>query len=125
MSGVTLDAGALIALDRQDRKVLRLLQDATERAVALTIPGTVLAQAIRNPSRQSQLMRLVRQPNVAVAPLDRVDATAVGRLLAVSGTSDIADAHVVVCARRSRGAVLSSDAGDLRQLDSSLEIIDV
>jgi hypothetical protein len=29
-----------------------------------------------------------------------VDATNVGRLLAASGTSDIVDTHVVICARR-------------------------
>ncbi len=34
--------------------------------------------------------------------LDRVDATSVGRVLAASGTSDIVDAHVVICARRAR-----------------------
>ena len=44
--------------------------------------------------------RLVRQPTTDVTSLDRVDATSVGRLLAASGTSDIADAHVVICARR-------------------------
>jgi len=35
-----------------------------------------------------------------------VDATNVGRLLAASETSDIVDAHVVICARRT-GSTLS------------------
>jgi hypothetical protein len=34
-----------------------------------------------------------------VVELGRVDATNVGRLLAASGTSDVADAHVAICAR--------------------------
>jgi hypothetical protein len=46
------------------------------------------------------LARLIRHPTTDVVALDRVDAASVGRLLAASGTSDIADAHVVICARR-------------------------
>jgi hypothetical protein len=34
VSGITFDAGGLIALDRQDRRVLTLLARATERACA-------------------------------------------------------------------------------------------
>jgi hypothetical protein len=45
--------------------------------------------------------------------LGRVDATNVGRLLAASGTSDIADAHVVICARRTSQQVVTSDPDDL------------
>jgi len=52
-----------------------------------------------------------------------VDATNIGRLLAASGTSDIADAHVVICARRADQPVVTSDAGDLRQLDPTLRLI--
>ena len=58
-----------------------------------------------------------------MVPLDRVDATHVGRLLAATGTTDIADAHVVVCARRSGQQVLISDAGDLRQLDPNVRTV--
>jgi hypothetical protein len=66
---------------------------------------------------------LVRQPTTDVVPLDRVDATNVGRLLAASGTTDITDAHVVVCARRSQQDVVTSDPDDLRLLDPSLRLI--
>src|ERR1700756_960069 len=100
MPGVTLDAGGLIALDRNDRRVLVLLARARETGVHITIPATALAQAIRQPDRQVRLARLVRQPTTDVVPLDRVDATNVGRLLEASATADIVDAHVVVCARR-------------------------
>jgi hypothetical protein len=51
-----------------------------------------------NEIRQARLARLIRQPTTDVIALDRVDATSAGRLLAASGTSDIADAHVVICA---------------------------
>ncbi|MGI8537611.1 MAG: hypothetical protein ACR2K2_14265 [Mycobacteriales bacterium] len=51
----------------------------------------------------------MRQPTSDVAALDRVDAVSVGWLLAASGTSDVVDAHVVRCARRTGQAVATSD----------------
>lgn len=123
MPGVTLDAGGLIALDRNDRRVVVLLARARETGARATVPATVLAQAIRRPDRQVRLSRLIRQPTTDVIELGRVDATNVGRLLAASGTSDIADAHVVICARRSDQPVVTSDPGDLRQLDPNIRLI--
>lgn len=121
--GVTLDAGGLIALDRGDRRVVVLLARATEKGALVTVPATALAQAIRTPEQQARLARMIRQPGTSVVPLDRVDATNVGRLLATSGTADIADAHVVVCARRASQQVVTSDPDDLRRLDPQLDVV--
>ena len=123
MRGVTLDAGALIALDRHDRRVIAVLDRAAATGGRVTIPGCALAQAIRAPSRQARLARLARQAGTDVVPLDRKDATAVGVLLAATGTADIADAHVVVCARRAGQIVLTSDPDDLQRLDAGLQLI--
>lgn len=123
--GVTLDAGALIALDRDDRRVVALLARAQETSARVTIPATALAQAVRNPARQARLARLVRQPATDVIALDRVDATGVGRLLAASGTADVVDAHVVLCARRTGQAVATSDPDDLHHLDPTLSLVTV
>ncbi len=123
MAGVTLDTGALIALDRADRRVVVLLARAREVGSRVTVPATALAQAVRQPERQVRLARLMRQPTTDVIPLGRVDATNVGRLLAASGTADVVDAHVVVCARRSAQAVVTSDPDDLRALDPGLVAI--
>ena len=123
MPGVTMDAGGLIALDRDDRRVVVLLARARETGARITVPASALAQAIRRPDRQARLSRLIRQPTTDVIDLDRVDATSAGRLLAASGTSDIADAHVVICARRADQPVVTSDPGDLRQLDPALRLL--
>jgi predicted nucleic acid-binding protein len=125
MPGVTMDAGGLIALDRGDRRVLVLLARARETGATVTVPATALAQAIRRPDRQARLARFIRQPATDVIELGRVDATNVGRLLAGSGTADIADAHVVVCARRAGQPVVTSDPGDLRNLDPDLRLIEL
>lgn len=121
--GITLDAGALIAVDRADRGVLVLLARAAETSSRVTIPASALAQAVRRPERQARLSRLVRQPTTDVVALDRVDAVHVGRLLAVSGTADVVDAHVVICARRGAQRVVTSDPNDLSRLDPTIELV--
>jgi len=123
MAGITLDAGGLVALDRDDRRVVVLLARAGETGARVTIPATALAQAIRQPQRQARLARLVRQPTTDVVRLDRVDATSVGRLLAASATADIVDAHVVICARRAGQQVVTSDPDDLRRLDPGVGLV--
>lgn len=123
MSGVTLDAGGLIALDRNDRRVLALLAAAMLRGDRVTVPATALAQTLRAPARQARISRLTRHPGTDLVALDGLDATHVGVLLAASRTADITDAHVVVCARRARQAVVTSDPNDLRRLDPALQLI--
>jgi predicted nucleic acid-binding protein len=123
MSGVTLDAGGLIALDRDDRRVIVLLARAAELGARVTVPATALAQTIRRPAKQARLSRLIRQPSTALAALDGTDATHVGILLAASGTRDIADAHVVICARRNREPIVTSDPDDLRRLDPQAQLV--
>jgi hypothetical protein len=125
MPGLTFDAGGLIALDRNDRRIVVLLARAAQTSAPITVPASALAQAVRRPERQVRLARLVRQPTTTVAPLDRVDATSIGRLLAASGTSDIVDAHVVICGRRSGQRVVTADPGDLRRLDPEIQLIEV
>jgi transcription antitermination factor NusA-like protein len=123
MRGVTLDAGALIAVDRGDRRVLVLLARSRETGARVTVPASALAQAIRRPERQVRLARLIRQPTTDIINVDRVDATNIGRLLVASGTADITDAHVVICARRADQPAVTSDPDDLRYLDPGIRLI--
>jgi hypothetical protein len=123
MSGITFDAGGLIALDRNDRRVITLLARNAERGMRVIIPATALAQAMRNPARQARLSRLIRQSNTDLIPLNGPDATAVGLLLARTATADIADAHVVLCAQRTGQVVVTSDPADIRRLDPELRLL--
>jgi predicted nucleic acid-binding protein len=123
VNGITFDAGGLIALDRNDRRVLTLVARATQRGLRITIPATTLAQAIRNPARQARLSRLIRQARTDLIALDGPDATAVGLLLAQTATSDVADAHVVICAQRAGQAIVTSDADDLRRIAPGLQLV--
>jgi hypothetical protein len=121
--GLTLDAGALIALERQDPRVLALLEEvlATPQAV-LHIPTGALAQVFRDGSRQARLARLLRQTQTRIVSLDRRMALAVGLLLGQRGCSDVVDASVVVCARMNRQGVVTSDPEDLHMLDRELAL---
>lgn len=123
VNGVTLDAGGLIALDKNDRRVLSILRLALQEGARIIVPATVLAQVIRNPAKQVRLWRLIQRDETEVVPLDASHAQAVGLLLAQTSTTDIADAHVAVCARREGYAVITSDPLDLRRLDPSLRLV--
>lgn len=123
MSGITFDAGGLIALDRNDRRVVALIARAAERGSRITIPATALAQAMRNPARQARLSRLIRQAGTDLIALDGSGATAVGLLLARTATADIVDAHVVICAQSAGQAVVTSDPSDLRRIAPGLNLL--
>ncbi|HWF08443.1 MAG TPA: hypothetical protein VG297_08260 [Bryobacteraceae bacterium] len=105
--------------------MLTLIARAVERGMRITIPTTALAQAIRQPASQARLCRLVRQAFTDLVALDGPDATAAGLLLARTGTADIVDAHIVICARRAGQAVVTSDPRDLRRLDAGLQLFTV
>ena len=120
--GITLDTGALIAYERRDREVQLLIRRATAANAPVTVPAGVLAQAMRNPARQARTSKLIRQPGTRVSPLDTSAAVQVGRLLAASGTSDVIDAHVVLCAREGEDAIVTSDPKDLARLDPGAKL---
>jgi PIN domain len=121
--GLTLDTGALIAIDRGERRIAILIAHALSVGGRITLPAAVVAQAVRQPERQVALLRLVRHENTDVVSLDGRDAVVIGRLLAQSRMSDVVDAHVVICARRTGQSVITSDPNDIRRLDSSIDLV--
>jgi hypothetical protein len=125
VSGITFDAGALIALERNDRRVVTLTRTALDDGDPIDVPATALAQVLRNPARQVRLWRLIHHDRTRVVPLDVSDAQEVGVLLARSATSDIVDAQVAVCARKSGRTVITSVPLDLKRLHPELRIVSV
>jgi PIN domain len=125
VSSLTLDAGALIALERGDRMMLSLAKYAEEAGDTLTIPAGVLAQVWRDGSRQVRLSRLLALDAVEVEALDEQRAKAAGQLCGVTKTRDVVDASVVLCAKARGQAVVSSDPDDLLRLDPALAVIRV
>ena len=123
VNGIVFDAGGLIALERNDRRVFSILDTALEDGDRIIVPATALAQVIRNPARQVRLWRMIQFEKTEVIPLDGSQAQAVGALLARTSTSDITDAHVVICAQTAGYAILTSDPLDLKRLDPTLRLI--
>ena len=50
VAGLTLDAGALLALERGDARVRALLRRASEVGTALDVPAGLVARAVRGPA---------------------------------------------------------------------------
>ncbi len=116
---VVLDAGALVAIDRADRRLVRLLELAQD----VHVPAGALAQAWRNPARQVRLVRVVSADGVVVHPLDAASARAAGQLCAATASSDVVDASVVLVARVVDGVTVTSDSEDLRRLDPGIDLV--
>jgi hypothetical protein len=125
VSGLTLDAGALIAFERNDRRVVTTIARALERRLPIAIPSGVVGQVWRDGRRQVTLVRLLGSSAVDVEPLDDTRARAAGQLCGTTGTSDVIDASVVLCARSRGHSVITSDVDDLRRLDRGLRLVAV
>src|SRR5262245_36135891 len=109
MSGLTLDTGALIAFDRNDRKVVALIARALTHGFSRTVPAGVVGQAWRDGRRQARFSRLLGSDRVEVEPLDDERAREAGQLCGVTRTADVIDASVVLCARARRHRIVTSD----------------
>jgi hypothetical protein len=123
MSGVTLDAGALIALERGSRRMIALLQVAQLEGATLAVPACVVAQAWRGGARQARIARLLDAPVTEVVPLDDLGARLVGVICGRAGVTDVVDVSVVVCAREHGHAIVTSDPDDLRAIDPKIELL--
>lgn len=108
-----LDAGALIAADRDDRRVAGLIELGRRAGAGLRTAAPVVTQAWRHGARQARLARLLAGTHIA--PVDVAAAKAGGELLAASGTSDAVDALLVGIARPG-DQVLTGDVADIERL---------
>ena len=120
-----LDAGALIAVERRDRRVLRLLELALGSGDLVDVPAGVVAQVWRGGREQVLVARFLKQDGVRCAELDLVTARAVGELCAVTGGTDVVDGHVVLHALRFDLTVVTSDPDDIRRFAEDVRIVAV
>lgn len=125
--GLTLDAGALLALEKRSARLTSLLSRVDELGLEIAIPAPVLAQVWRQGARQVRLVRLIGSSAVEVVAFDGAAARATGVLLgrcrAKDGAKDVVDASVVLCARQHDHSVVTSAPEDLAKIDPRLAII--
>jgi hypothetical protein len=108
-----LDAGALIALERNDRKLWAVLKLAAFEASDVIVPAAALAQVWRGTPSQALLHKALR--NCVIASFDAV-VRAVGELCGRTKTADVCDAHVAIVAATRGDVLYTSEPGDLRRL---------
>jgi len=111
---VILDAGALIAVDRNSRAMMARLLAAQLEGEELRTHAMVVAQVWRDAGgRQALLARLLG--SVAVLPIDEALGRRAGELLGRSKRTDSIDAALVLISREGE-VVLTGDPDDLRPL---------
>jgi hypothetical protein len=110
---LVLDAGALIGIDRDDRRTAGLIELGRRSAAALVTTAPVVADAWRGSAKQARLARLLAMLDVRGVQL--ADARAAGELLAATGTSDVVDALLALLAVPG-DQLLTSDLDDFRVL---------
>lgn len=111
-SGITLDAGALIALERRRARVLQLLRAAAIRKMPVTVPVAVIAEWWRGRTdvREAILATML------IEPMDVALARSAGEALAAIPRATAIDAIVTASAARRGDVILTSDPSDLTRL---------
>ena len=126
MAGLTLDSGALIAVENGDKRVIATIDEAVRAGALLTVPTVVVAQVWRNGSRSAIIARLLKQCDVEV--LTEPLARRAGALMTRTGKRDAVDAIVVVSAVQRGDDILTSDPNDFAILangSSNIRIVPV
>jgi len=113
VAGLTLDAGALIAYERGDFEIRRILKAAFGRGVAPTVPAVVLAEVWRGDGKDARVAWLLKACDVE--PLDERRARAAGALRRNTAGAGAVDACVAIGVRERGDVIATSDPDDMRR----------
>jgi predicted nucleic acid-binding protein len=112
--GLTLDTGALIALEADRLAMRKVYFAALAQGVRITVPAVVVAEWWRAGRREKERARLLR--SVHVEALERHVAMTAGIALGLVSKSTTVDALVMASAALRGDTVYTSDVGDLERL---------
>lgn len=123
MAGVTYDTGALIAGERNDRRMWALHMAFIAEEVIPVVPAPVLAEAWRGGPRQASLARMMA--GCEVEPMTADQARRVGELAGRANHDDVVDTAVVEGAvRRDDDVIVTSNESHLRRIaDAARQLI--
>lgn len=123
MSILVLDAGALIALERNSRNLWALVDAAYDSGDRAQVPACALAQVWSGQPTQARLNQALKL--CRTIPLDEELAHITGRLRLASGIDDIADASIAAAAAMatnlSNVVIATSDEADISRLVTAAE----
>ena len=125
--GLIYDAGALIAAERNDRRMWALHARALQRGVQPQVPAGCIVEAWRG-GRQADLARMLT--GCETETLTGEAARRAGAMRrGAAGEAGAIDATVAEAAIRRHAAVVTADRGDIEQLAHAarrrIQIIDV
>ncbi len=119
--GITFDTGALIALERREKRARQILERATELKVRITVPSAVITEWWRGRSDlREQLLYAIR-----IEPLSERIAKLAGEAIAAVPGATAVDAIVMASAGLRGDIVYTSDIGDLQKLASYFRAVRV
>ncbi len=116
---IVLDAGGLIAIDNNDRRIGALLRIAHRDRIPVRTSAAVVAQAWRDGARQANLARTLA--GIDIVPVDTVVGRRIGELLERTGTADVVDGHVALLTDPG-DIVITSDRSDIERLLESRSV---
>jgi len=116
--GATYDTSALLAAERNDRRMWAIHAELLADRVVPTVPAPVLAQAWRGGSRQARLAQLLVM--CVVEPMTEQQARSIGVLAGVARHSEIIDVAVAEGAIRRADVVVTSDAGEVGAIGAAV-----
>ncbi len=124
---VVLDTGALLAIERGDRRIAALLKMELAAGRSPKTHGGVIGQVWRGGAgRQARLAKALQ--GVEIVAIDDALGRRIGILLGRSGGTDVIDAGVVLVADDG-DEVLTGDRADLRELAAAagrrLDLVEV
>lgn len=117
MAGVTYDTGALIAAERNDRRMWALHAGFLAEEVVPVVPAPVLAEAWRGGARQASLARLLAMCDVEEMSVQQ--AQNVGVLAGKARHDDIVDVTVVEGAVRRGDAVITANRSHIEKISAA------
>ncbi len=112
MAGLTLDTGALFALERRRQRIRQIVTIASRDAVRMTVPAAVVAEWWRGRSAVAEDILAAFELEV----LDESLSKLAGEALAAIPSATTIDAIVMASAARRGDVVLTSDVDDLTAL---------
>jgi predicted nucleic acid-binding protein len=121
MAGLTLDTGALVALERRRQRMRRVLVVAVRDNMRLSVPAAVVAEWWRGRSDLADDILA----SVDVEPMDEELAKAAGEALASVKRATTIDAIVMASAARRGDVVYTSDFDDLTRLQTHFRSVRV
>ena len=112
-AGLTLDTGALIALERRDRRMVAALAAAQRDDLSVVVPAPVLVEWFHGkPKRINEVLDAVQVEDLT----ERIARIAGEALIGLPGCVGVVDAVVMASAAQRGDYVYTSDLPDLQHL---------